>query len=541
MDKTIKDYYWERECLTRFTAIIQSIFNYQFSYDYQQEYIKLEQLKEEKAREDVPDAIKIYNYYLNKHILELHQVLSNELTKNYHKGNPLAVFRTIECIKNVDTTDGVYADSAECIISSIIADTMTDQMFVDFSDYGKCTSSLLNKEFIEKIGQEASLLLPELEEIFKQISTGYCKDIADYLPKDFVKLTTILMWYYAVNDQITDNSCFSRACSLYEKFTASELFIPARRQYLQIYSVEEILSKTLHAKKVGQLSEETILWTEDFIEYCQTNKEKDLLFTGLGTLLSGLCWMGSFGLEKDVLNVMISKGIPMPELFVDRYKLLNQSSNIIDKEWSLDLVSEKESDTKEYRRHVYNYRILSLSESQTKEHFKSLSAENTTETNELVAFEWSKSININSEIQWDLYRFCEVLNVVLSEEIDEGLSCKVVEASVLNEDYLEWENAIYISDNKGDGRFPWLGFIITADIITRKKMSVALYAVYLPNKDFEGEVKVFDRNNMIYQRYLSIKNKLNPKTKNYIFTMQTIIIEEMEKFINASTDKESIY
>ena len=96
-------------------------------------------------------------------------------------------------------------------------------------------------------------------------------------------------------------------------------------------------------------------------------------------------------------------------------------------------------------------------------------------------------------------------------------------------------------DDDSIAKYPWLSFIISSEQITRKQISVSIYALYIPEKDnlsFDDTIK---RNQMTAAKFLSIKNKQNPKVNNYIYTMQSLLIEELEKYINAGIETDSIY
>ena len=544
MNYTFEDYIWEREVLTRFTALIKSIYTSQHSVDYEEEYKRLRNLRDKRVKKNGPSAKIIYYTYLNLHIKELHEILSYELIENFRKNSYFVIYRVLDCIKYADSIDGQYVEESNNVLSSIIFDSTASPLFMDFSIYGNNSSLLINEEFMNTIGQEVADMLPKLENSLIKPSSGFCKDIR-CLPPDIIKQAEIIMWYYAVYDDSIDGSLFNRACSLYEVFTTSEAYIYSKRKIIRLLNVGEIIARELHDKITNASSVDIIGWVDSVIEFYRERNEEEMLRNELETLLSSLCWMGSYKAEKEVLEFITSRNVFVSNAIITRQRFLNESPSVKDRAWDRSLLlkdnpaNEKESGHQETI--VYDYKLLSMSEMQINQYYMSLTAENRVEINKTVVFEWVNNLNIKKGIKFDINRFKDTLGEILIEEIGETISCAVVETAISGEEHLDNDIAIYVSEAEADGRYPWIGFIITFDRITRKQMAVSVYTIYDPEKDSLPLDGIVEQNRFIQQRYINLKNNRNPKVKNYIYTMQSIIVEEMEKYLNSEIESDSIY
>lgn len=257
-------------------------------------------------------------------------------------------------------------------------------------------------------------------------------------------------------------------------------------------------------------------------------------------LRKAFAFLQAYEQESIVLEYMVKHNIPRTEEQERRLVFLR---NNLDKLTQSENSVEQEISYEEYDgKLVYDYRSVTWDDRQVESYFNMLSAENKIAHNILVVAEWFKNLSIKTDIIWDVEKARYRISKCLADNFGNQIVCKLMDASSLSGEFLEFDQVIYIyEDDDSIAKYPWLSFIISSEQITRKQISVSIYALYIPEKDnlsFDDTIK---RNQMTAAKFLSIKNKQNPKVNNYIYTMQSLLIEELEKYINAGIETDSIY
>lgn len=244
--------------------------------------------------------------------------------------------------------------------------------------------------------------------------------------------------------------------------------------------------------------------------------------------------------ESIILEYMVKHNIPRTEEQERRLVFLRQNlSTLTQSENSL----EQELPYTEYEgKLVYDYRSVTWSDQQVETYFNLLSAENKLAHNILVVAEWFKNLNIKNDIRWDIEKINQQISNCLKENFGDYMLCNLIEASSLSGEFLEFDQVIYINEKDTTmSKYPWLSFIVSAEQMTRKQISVSIYALYIPEKDNMTIDDIIRRNQMTAAKFLSIKNKQNPKVNNYIYTVQSLLIDEIEKAINTGMETDNIY
>ncbi len=244
--------------------------------------------------------------------------------------------------------------------------------------------------------------------------------------------------------------------------------------------------------------------------------------------------------ESIVLEYMVKQNIPRTEEQERRLVFLR---NNLDKLTQFENSVEQEISYEEYDgKLVYDYRSITWDDRQVEAYFNMLSAENKIAHNILVVAEWFKNLSIKTDITWDVEKVRYQISKCLADNFSDHIACKLIEASSLSGEFLEFDQVIYVyEDDDSMEKYPWLSFIISSEQITRKQISVSIYALYIPEKDNLSIDDTIKRNQMTAAKFLSIKNKQNPKVNNYIYTMQSLLIDELEKYINEGIETDSIY
>lgn len=77
-------------------------------------------------------------------------------------------------------------------------------------------------------------------------------------------------------------------------------------------------------------------------------------------------------------------------------------------------------------------------------------------------------------------------------------------------------------------------FVVTGEQLTMTQVSFAIYALYLPTKDFQctQAVDTIEQNQKYQNRLITLKQAQNPKIKNYIESINEILISGLEAWLN---------
>lgn len=95
------------------------------------------------------------------------------------------------------------------------------------------------------------------------------------------------------------------------------------------------------------------------------------------------------------------------------------------------------------------------------------------------------------------------------------------------------EPSVYI-EATDSAKYPWLSFVVTGEQLTMTQVSFAIYALYLPTKDSQctQAVDTIEQNQKYQNRLITLKQAQNPKIKNYIESINEILISGLEAWLN---------
>lgn len=98
---------------------------------------------------------------------------------------------------------------------------------------------------------------------------------------------------------------------------------------------------------------------------------------------------------------------------------------------------------------------------------------------------------------------------------------------------VEYEPSVYI-EATDSAKYPWLSFVVTGEQLTMTQVSFAIYALYLPTKDSQctQAVDTIEQNQKYQNRLITLKQAQNPKIKNYIESINEILISGLEAWLN---------
>lgn len=243
--------------------------------------------------------------------------------------------------------------------------------------------------------------------------------------------------------------------------------------------------------------------------------------------------------ESMVLEAMVKYNIPRTELQEQRLVFLRENMNSLSSGSSGNMPKEIVYE-KEDGKLVYDYRCLSWNESQIRNYFNFLSSEERVLDDVLVINEWANNLQIKTGLDWNLKELVENLKEGLSQNFGDKYQLDIVETASLTEDWLDYEESILIEE-KTTWKYPWLSFVINAEQMTVSQISFSIYTLYEVKKDLLDEENLIKRNSKLATKLIAMKSKQNPKINNYISTMQTVLVSELEKYLNSNITVESIY
>ena len=246
--------------------------------------------------------------------------------------------------------------------------------------------------------------------------------------------------------------------------------------------------------------------------------------------------LGGFEQELLLLEGMNRANIPMNEMQISRLKFLRNSGKAEKSNDSLGtIVNLSKTDDGIL---LYEYGSVSWNNDKTSQYFDTFSRENIKAGTILTVDEWTKNMRLSGGASWDLISFLPILEKRINYEFGEGNSVSIVKSRSTVDS--EVDECIFIRGDN-NSRFPWISFLINGDLVTRNQLALSIFVLYDCSKDFAEEQNVIDGNNRKKNRFNSIKDKLFPKLNNYINTVQAIVVEEMEKYLNSTVGTDGIY
>ena len=69
----------------------------------------------------------------------------------------------------------------------------------------------------------------------------------------------------------------------------------------------------------------------------------------------------------------------------------------------------------------------------------------------------------------------------------------------------------------------------------------SIFVLYHPEYDFVNDTDCVKVNSAMINKLVALKLKQNPKLNNYINVTKSVIISELEKYLNGTTISEDIY
>lgn len=158
--------------------------------------------------------------------------------------------------------------------------------------------------------------------------------------------------------------------------------------------------------------------------------------------------------------------------------------------------------------------------------------QNETEKFIMVVAEWNKKIP-QKNIRWSTDAMQVYLDKYLHENFGDLYTTKIKNCGAVLSNEVEYEPSVYI-EATDSAKYPWLSFVVTGEQLTMTQVSFAIYALYLPTKDSQctQAVDTIEQNQKYQNRLITLKQAQNPKIKNYIESINEILISGLEAWLN---------
>lgn len=181
---------------------------------------------------------------------------------------------------------------------------------------------------------------------------------------------------------------------------------------------------------------------------------------------------------------------------------------------------------------AYDYRFISWTVSEINSYMNLLTSEDKTLDLPMVVAEWNKKIP-QKNIRWSTDAMQVYLDKYLHENFGDLYITKIKNCGAVLSNEVEYEPSVYI-EATDSAKYPWLSFVVTGEQLTMTQVSFAIYALYLPTKDSQctQAVDTIEQNQKYQNRLITLKQAQNPKIKNYIESINEILISGLEAWLN---------
>lgn len=274
---------------------------------------------------------------------------------------------------------------------------------------------------------------------------------------------------------------------------------------------------------------------EEFLKYTCPFRHVDK--SQYDILLKVFAHIGAYKEEKMVLQAMVGNMIERSPEQEARLAFLRDNDVPAG---NVEEFKAAENDI-ESGQFVYEYRTLNWTAKEIQDYFASHSAQGKFDGNmSYVVAEWSKTIN--SSATWDIDAVIARIDHELQENYGDRLLVTKVKSGA-NSEWVEYLETIYIVERDAKKKeHRWLQFNISGENITRKQTHIMVQTLYWPGVDssvihFDD---VYGQNAAAAKKTIALKGKQNPRWNVYIESVVNIAVEEIEKWINSTSDA-SIY
>lgn len=234
--------------------------------------------------------------------------------------------------------------------------------------------------------------------------------------------------------------------------------------------------------------------------------------------------------EKLILEGMYKCNIPRTSQQEQRLAFLKKGRNNVPE----ILTVEKQEDIL-----LFDYRTIKWNIENFNDYIENFTMESKKILTPMVIAEWNKSIQ-GYKIKWDIDEIKTALTCCMEENFDNQYTLSVKEAGPITEAGCEAETSILITEN-GNIKYPYIAYLVTGERMTAKQINLSIYALIMPELCSEDSSSIMEFNQKVLEKCKVVVERQNPKLNNTIELMKTIMIEELEKWLQDHYSQDSMY
>lgn len=332
-----------------------------------------------------------------------------------------------------------------------------------------------------------------------------------------------------------------------EKYTAVEKFYKyvylmlddEKEESIHVNTVDEIIAETIrcsYSKVFTKLNE----MLDEFLEYtCRVYKIQSSQYNILQKIFA---YFKAYDQEKRILENMVNNYITRSSEQEERLAFLQKGNYDTD---SLANVNGQKDDFIEDSTWKYEYRSVNWDSKKIETFFENLSLQNRTVEYPFVVREWNKEINIFSD-DFDIDKIGQLICNAFIDNYDNRFSIRLA-ASKTMDNYSEPMDTITIvadSDEEITKGYSWIAYFVTAEKISNKQVAFSIYTLYFPALDMEVKLaqdSLIRKNKLCANKIILLKEMQNPRINRHIQSVNNLIINVLENWVNNENKKTDIY
>ncbi len=363
------------------------------------------------------------------------------------------------------------------------------------------------------------------------------RDIFDFAKKSLLQFALLLN-----NESSESTKAYEQMKEVVDGlFRASRLVHREGSEYkydfVRIPVVDMIVAESIRFNHVGMIDKINDQLKDLLNDFILNRDEMDA--EQFSVLQRVFAYLKAYEQEKIVLEFMVLNNIPRNEAQEKRLLFLKNTGGMSGGFGNVNIPEEIYVDEPE--KLTFDYRCISWGESQIKGYLNYFSGENRRMMLPVVVDDWNNNLEIKG-IKWSLNDLLRSLNCGLKDNFGDKYQVEVVESGALAEGWIDYSDSILVKEDANfSNRYPWLQFVISAEQLTLSQISFSIFVLYHPEYDFVNDTDCVKVNSAMINKLVALKLKQNPKLNNYINVTKSVIISELEKYLNGTTISEDIY
>ncbi len=306
---------------------------------------------------------------------------------------------------------------------------------------------------------------------------------------------------------------------------------PEDDEYVVLYPcVDMVIAEVIRHKNSGS-TEKYRNTLREWLKNCGEKIDLDQL----NVMQNVFSVLQAFDLEKEVLEYMVSINYPRTSEQDKRLKFLQGGSSIGNAS-SETTGYEVINVTAEEDQLLYDHRFLNWKSNDIKKYFDNLMLLQKTQTFSVVLDEWKKDVELQN-VKWDNCAVQKIIQDGLKKEFGEDYTVTIVNSGAALDGWIDVLPSIYVQAADPNMRYSEISYVVSGEQITHTRIRVSIMVLMssldTTNKPLENDV--------LCKKILSVKEKHNPRLDTVIETMKTLLVTQIELWINQNNFDTNIY